>query len=313
MRASILTGLMAVLVVSGCFDPADRFRSAIPSQDAVAVKMPDGSSGGATAALALGETALLYSVSYDVSRVLNGGVFLLLGIVGETVERPPTSMTETVATWGPYTPALSPVTYRLDVTATAENTFTWVVSGRPRTSTNDNDYVGLLAGNTEVLGEGLIRGDMALDRGAISALDVNSPGAGAAVANYDTIAEPRVVEVALDGYAEGIAAPVSALYRYSEMKDTSGTFELMAQADTDDPGALPETLVVTSRWIASGSGRGDAVVTSGDLAAGTAVEMSECWDDGFGRTFYTDSANMAPTVGTVDVCAFADPLFSEAN
>jgi hypothetical protein len=314
---SALTALLAAGALAGCFDRADRFRDAIPGDDALSVKVPDGSGGtgsgsaGVTSeALAEGDTAFLYQVTYGISRVLNGGVFLTLGIIREIASYPPTTVDDTAATWGPFTPSLSPVTWLLAVNATGDDTYDWVLSGRRRTSTSDDDFVPVVAGTTEVQGLHLIRGSFGIDRDAYAALSPVEPGQGAAAATYDTISDPRVVEVALDGWAEGGDAPVSAVYRYTEGADLSGTFAFAAVADTDDAGAAPENLAVTSRWTAGGSGRGDAVATGGDMGAAV-VYMSECWDDGFGRTFYDDDLDQSPVVGAVEACPFAEPLYNE--
>jgi hypothetical protein len=45
-------------------------------------------------------------------------------------------------------------------------------------------------------------------------------------------------------------------------------------------------------------------VTGGDVAAGITVTATECWDDAFGRTYWTDSLSIQETEGDASSCVF---------
>src|SRR5262249_26039208 len=63
------------------------------------------------------------------------------------VHTEPSSVQDGVATWGPYTDALEPVTYRFRVTRVADGEYDYVLEGRPKASTSDADYQNVLVGH----------------------------------------------------------------------------------------------------------------------------------------------------------------------
>jgi hypothetical protein len=67
--------------------------------------------------------------------------------------------------------------------------------------------------------------------------------------------------------------------------------------------ALPENVVIRSRWQSDGAGRGDARLAGGDLGSAQAI-ASECWSSLFRRVYYTDNASFQPTEGDVASCAY---------
>ena len=75
-------------------------------------------------------------------------------------------------------------------------------------------------------------------------------------------------------------------------------------ADTADVGTLPEEATLRSRWQATGAGRADIRLRSGDLPA--EVTASECWNPMCRRVFDADSATWLPTEGNAADCAYAD-------
>ena len=122
--------------------------------------------------------------------------------------------------------------------------------------------------------------------------------------------------VSFRGWTDGAfyGAPIDADYEYRESADGSGEFSFGATADLDDDGAAAEDVLVRSRWDATGAGRGDAFFSGGDVPVDVGeVTASECWDGGFGRTWYEDSIGFAPTEGDASSCAFADTKLPEAQ
>ncbi len=49
-------------------------------------------------------------------------------------------MADDTATWGPYSDALDPVTWRFRITRVADAQYDYVLEGRPKTSTDEADY-----------------------------------------------------------------------------------------------------------------------------------------------------------------------------
>src|SRR5262245_24384568 len=131
---------------SACtFDLADEgaeFREAVPEADSIAVPGPDEAGGGQTAASAASERGLMgtgsptldYAYWYAFTRNVRDGVNLVtgavLGSVWYIVHTHPTSVNADTATWGPYTDALDPVTYRFRVTRVGPRHFEYALDGR---------------------------------------------------------------------------------------------------------------------------------------------------------------------------------------
>ena len=101
-------------------------------------------------------------------------------------------------------------------------------------------------------------------------------------------------------HAEGVddlANPASFDYVYDENEDGSGDFQFAIDADFEDSATTAhEQALIRSRWLPTGAGRGDAMVSGGDLAD-VEVSATECWDTQFRRVFYTDSAELAADRG----------------
>lgn len=313
--------LAAATLAGGCAQqsPEDEFRDAVPAAEALRVNVPgeDGSSasasgdvGGSRAAL-IGERAKYYQFTRDTSRTVNGVVWMTMHIVETIVSHPPTAIDASHAVWGPWTEALNPLTYAFAVEKAGEGHYRFALIGKPR-GAGDDAFVPLLAGESEVdPSRGANRGSIGLDLDAAHALDAHEhPGQGRIAATYDIGGDPRQVEAAFEGFVDADSGrPITARYRYREAREGSGSFEFGARVDVADDGSAQEDLVVMSRWDKTGQGRGDVIVAHGDLGD-AAIQASECWDRGFGRTYYTDSANSEPTEGDATSCAFAVPLWS---
>lgn len=312
--ASLILTLAVPGLAMGCMarSAEDDFRAAVPRAEELRVEVPgegEAPEGAATAAL-IGERSAMYQITRDTSRMVNGGTWLVLSLVRAIVEHRPTSIDGDHATWGPWTDTLSPLTYVLHVQRVEEGRYRYVLSGKPRAA-GDEAFVDLIAGESELEHGRLLRGGVAIDFDAAHALDpYEHKHVGQIGVLFDISGATRSVEAAFDQVAGTDAEPrVSALYRYIENADGSGSFEFGVRADMDDPGAAAEDLVIMSRWDATGAGRGDAVATNGDLA-GAVVYGSECWDGAFGRTFWYDNIGMIPTEGDAATCVYSEPLWS---
>ena len=311
--------LIATLTACGGVDPADEYRAAVPSRSQLSMDVPSsggsqsqslGQVGSLTQAL-LGQTAELYALTYKVSHEVNGSIWVGLNIIESIVHTPPTSLVNNVAVWGPHTGALEPLTWKLTVAKTGPGRFSYVLSARKKGDAT-GAFSPILAGTSQKGFSKYFTGFKGLY--AVNADNLNAlapslhPDTGKMVATYDTTGDKRSVQMALENYSEAGAPPADALYSYLDRLDTSGEFRFVARTDMQKDGSAEEILAVTSAWDKTGAGRGDAAVTGGDMSSGLVVKLTECWDDGFGRTFYEDSHSINPAEGSAASCVFAQPL-----
>ena len=270
---------------------------ALPTADQVSIKLPE-SSARTLDALAVGQTAVYYVATRDVTRMFNGGAEWVLVLIHAIVQTPPTSVNGNVYTWGPGSKPLEPADYKLDVTAKADGTFAYQLSGRSKTQANAKFEVVIdgnadpRAGDDKGSGEFLIDFDASRRVNPIDSGDAK----GSVDVRYDLAKRHLDLTVmAPDGG--------SLDYAYNQAADGGGdmTFDLNLNA-----GGTPllETLTLRSRWLNTGAGRADARVAGGDLGQ-LQITASECWNTMFARVFYKDSNNFAAAEGAESACAFA--------
>lgn len=310
--------LVACSLAGGCMAaPEDEYRNAVPSQQELSIDVPgstDSSEGAATAPL-LGERADFYQLTRNTSRGVNGLLWVTLHVLHEIVSHPATEVHEDHAVWGPWNETLSPVTYELVVERVEEGRYRYVLRGKPRAE-GDAAYVDLIGGETEIdHASGVKRGTIGYDLDAAHALDAGEhPGQGRMAASWDAGSNPRVVEAAFEDIVGAAGeTPFSALYRYTENSDGSGSFELAVRGNVDGTAtAAAEDVVLMTRWDITGAGRGDAVVSAGDVGD-MVVYANECWDGSFARTFWLDTHALQPNEGDPATCPYAEPLWSEMS
>ena len=315
----ITTLALAGFLGTGCMRTLEEeYRDAVPTAAELSVEVPgaaESSSGpGAATGALIGERAPFYQITRDASRAVNGGLWVVMQVVAAIVRHPATEVDDTRAVWGPWNETLSPITYVFMVERVGEGQYHYALQGKPRAA-GDDAYVTLLAGETDLDAEaGLRRGTVGLDFDAAHALDAyEHRESGRIVARWDVGTDPRFVEAAFEDFTTRRGdGPVSALYRYREASDGSGSFEFAFVADIDDPGAAVEEVVLMTRWDATGAGRGDAVISGGD-AGDAVIYANECWDESFGRTYWVDNAGMISTEGDASACPFDEPLWSEIS
>jgi hypothetical protein len=310
MKRAILISMLA----AGCSNlssPADSFRAAAPSQAAVTLNLPSsGAAAGAsrigkTAAptvQALGQEALFYDLTRGVTTVVNGGVGATLLLVEHITDYPPSSLSAAQAEWGPYTDALSPTTWKLDVDKVGTDDYQYALSGKPKAA-DDSAYQAIITGRAHVISKIEGSGDFALDFGALAALDKSHKEVGVIAVHYDNTSDPRVVEVSFKDFddGKGTYTPNDALYKYEERADKSGDFSFVTKADVDhDPAGQQEIVSIMSRWLPTGQGD-SAVQASGGSLAATAT-ATECWDASFDETYFTDTWKASDTVGDPSSC-----------
>lgn len=301
---------VALVLIIGCGgEPADEFREAVPSQGELAMTVPasavNSQTGKLTQAL-LGQRADLYNLTYQVSHEVNGSIWVGLNVIDTIVQTPPNSITNGVATWGPHTPALEPLTWMLKVSRTGPGQYAYALSARKKATPNGAFSVILAGSSTRGYSKFFsgYKGVYTANATALNALDpIRYPDVGKMVATYDTTGVRRVVKMALKDHSENGGPMADALYTYIDRVDASGHFAFAAKTDLQKNGSLDETFAVESAWNAAGAGRGEAAVKGGDLPSGTLVRISECWDASFARVFYHDNGSVNPDEGLKSACA----------
>ncbi len=303
--------LVLALAAAGC-DPAEdaggeadgvsRLKRALPAAEEMTIHMP-------SAAQLAPEQATFYGFTRGITLVVNGFVWQITHLVEDVVASPPTETDgESFAIWGPYADALSPAVWRVRVDRAGDGVFDFRVDGWPKAD-GEGAAVTVLEGTHD---EGAGRGDWTYHLTAAHGLDPIANDSTGDVAVAYALGAERTLEVRLDG-VQGPHDPMagSSLYRYTEAADGAGTFDFISNLDVhaeDDP-ALDrrELLRVRSRWLPTGPGRADVVATHGDLPAGEQVDVVECWDDGFLRSYVRFGyAGMAHEEGDAAACPFDD-------
>ena len=296
------------LLLGGCMSPVDEFRGAAPAAQTVSLNVPAGAAASTASVKdgaspeVIGQRATFYEITRGVTTIVNGGVGVTLLVLQAIVDQQPTSLTADHATWGPYTGALDPTTWKFDVSKVGPIDYAYVLSAKPRGAA-DTAYVGIITGQAHVISRVVGSGDFKFDFSSLHQLDPSNKSQGEIDVHYDNTGSPRVVEVAFKGFDDGNGSytPDDALYKYAENSDRSGSFEFVTKADVDhDPLRVAETVAIKSVWLATGQGDSHAGATGGSLAADATLE--ECWSATFQRTYFTDSWNPAETEGDPATC-----------
>jgi hypothetical protein len=322
--------LGAAVLLTGCLlekqDDAEEYREAVPRREAVLVAGPEteaasdsetASLSGATRAqaerpLGRAEVAKWYGFTRAVRGGVNAVTAWVLGSVWVIVHGEPSAVKDGEATWGPYTDALEPVSYRFRVTRVAEAEYDYVLEGRPKASQSDADYRTVLDGHGFGKGhEQHGEGEFTIDLSAARELDpFGRDGDSGTVHIVHRLADlapgalPRVIE------AEVTPDPAVERESYtvrSEAKDDgTGTLRVVARADVDDSKATElENVTVESRWRADGAGRADIVIAGGDIPADPGqITAVECWGADFTRSYYSDALAFEPTEGEASACVY---------
>ncbi len=300
MTKSLLAATAALSLVA-CVKrdeaPSAAINRAIPTADQVSIKLPTGTSRN------LGELAEWYVATRGVTTVFNGGTAWVLTLIHTIVAFPVTSVDGDTYTWGPFSDALDPAEYKLDVRDVGDGTYTYQLAGRSKTQVGSAFEV-IIDGvadprNGELLGNGelLVDFDASL---RVNPIDSDPDARGQLDVNYD-LSQRHLDLTIMSTDANGNF--VSADYAYNET--AAGGGDMVFSVD-GDAGGGPESEQVTlrSRWESDGAGRADARIIGGNV--GTGAIASECWDQQFARVFYTDTVGFAPEEGTVADCAFAN-------
>lgn len=298
MMTKTLAALALTTSLVACIqkdETPDELRTAIPTSDQVKIDLP-----GSTAR-AIGDLAEWYVATRNVTRTFNGGSAWVLILVHAIVQYPVTSVDNNTYTWGPWSDALDPAEYKLDVVDNGDGTYDYKLSGRSKTDANAQFEVVIDGFADSRAGEGKGNGTFTLDFEAgrrVNPIDADPEARGTITAGYDLSA--RHLDLAIASFDDQ-NAPVNANYEYNRTLDGGGDMVFSVNGDAGGT-SLQEQITLRSRWQADGAGRADARLSGGDLS--TSAIASECWGSTFRRTFYTDNVNFQPTEGSVADCAF---------
>jgi hypothetical protein len=312
-------------------DDSDEYREAVPLREAMVVAGPE-SGAGDTSAASVGDTrgalalrpgaAADYAKWYGFTRSVTTGVNVVtaavLGAVWTVVHTEPTSIEDGTATWGPYTEALKPVTYRFRVTRVDQGIYDYVLEGRPKTSNDDGEYRAVLTGHGygkrhELHGQGEFTIDLDTardldpfehrdDSGTVRLVhhlphDISSGG--------DALPRTLIAEVKPNPAVN----PESFSVESSANEDGTGTLHVDAHGDLDETKLTQlEDIVVDSRWRADGAGRADIAIAGGDVPQDPGlITAVECWGADFTRSYYSDSVGFEPSEGEASACVYDAP------
>lgn len=295
LLASACAASLVACIPNKAEEAPSEIAKAIPTADQVKIELPVNN------ARTIGELAEWYVATRNVTRTFNGGTAWVLVLVHTIVQFPVTSVNGDTYTWGPWSDALDPAEYKLDVRAVGDGTFEYQLSGRAKTQPGAQFEVVIDGFADPRPGDLRGNGNFVLDFDAgkrVNPIDSDPEARGQITVNYDLAA--RHLDLGIVS-TDDAGNPVTADYAYNRALDGGGDMVFNIEGDAGGT-ALKEKITLRSRWQANGLGRADARLAGGDLADGATA--SECWDASFRRVYYADSVDFVPTEGDVASCAF---------
>jgi len=303
--AAPLALLAIATVTAGCDDGAEAppdYAWVLPD-DRIKVDMPD-----AEARRSAGDPSEYRRDTKDITRDVNGFIDEVLTTIDHITEFEPTwaEDTEDKAIWGPWNDGANDG--MLYVQHFEDDHYEWALLIRP-TGGSDDDWVAFIGGEvdpgaTETTGSGRF----AVDFDAVKVIDPASEPGGAFYSDYDVRSTGVEAEAGFDGFTERAGdPPVDAGYRYRQDGD-GGEMDVAYLADIAEGGDL-ETVILRSRWVSTGEGRGDAYITGGDFGP-LVYTGTECWNRSGIVTFEENNADFQ-TSGDEATCVFAEPEWND--
>lgn len=302
----------ALLVIGAGCEPADTdspdasaFASVLPDQR-VKVNMPmdDG-------ARAIGQTADSYIWTRNATQQVNGLIGFVLGTVDTITDFEPTfSNDDNEYFWGPWNDGgLDPNETALYVRHDeAANTYGWAIVQRPKDSTSEDDWTPVVLGEA-IPGETSDTGSgtFAIDFDAIAELNPAETRLGTFATSYTLDGDTVSAEAAFVDFGDAGQELHNALYVYEQDLTGAGSMDLALTEDFEE-GTEQEAIVLRTRWMADGQGRGDMVVFGGDLEP-FVLAGSQCWDSTFDATYEVN--NLFMEEGDETTCAFEAAEFND--
>lgn len=332
--------LPAGCLLSSCDLPDDAaFRSAPPATQLVTVAFPGVSTTSprpppVDKPLRDPDAANYFGVSQDAALLVNMNALKLLTVARVMVQLPATSRLDPHRTFGPYQPGgTDPFVYRLVVTQTLSDAFSYTLAARLGSSKTSDDFVPVLEGfSTRDTASASARGRMTVLFDNRRKLDPLLCEQGRLDFDYDSYKEPAELIVtlkqALSQTVQGGTCPQvlrDGSFFATHDREGNGRFVFDVRQnvhDLDPSRGLPETLLVLSRWDKTGQGRADGKIADGEitqdlLRAGLSaryVSFSQCWDKQEKTVFQHSEPTLPPllpTVGQQEGCWPVGALFPE--
>ncbi|MCP3103874.1 hypothetical protein LZ198_33850 [Myxococcus sp. K15C18031901] len=320
LRKSLLCA--AALTIAGCGKDAkndeESFRQGLPSKEMVEMKSPQKGGQGLTSAY-YGEHQLSenFALTAAAAVSVNGSTLWVLDLIQDIVRHPPSAIEGEVAVWGPYSGPLSLVTWKLTVTRTDDDTYSYALAGKGK-SQDDSAYQTILSGShtAAVDGDGERKpgygsGDFLIDWDRNGTLPGNDTrDVGSLEVRYSRTGASTVATVEADFHQvrddEAQGQRLDANYRYARTPGDGGELDFVIKKNIDlDPTlSQVEKLAIKSRWEHSGAGRSDIKLSGGDLHG--EATLNECWDSSFLSVYYAASYNPFVGYGTVAACGGFD-------
>jgi len=326
---------LSASLISGCFiimnqdkkkdEEINGFKEAIPDETDLQVRMGQSDTGATSgtkdnAPACVDDqgnriTGPLYQATRNAVWDINSGilnVFMWLKAIVSSL--PPEVETADGYVWGPWTPDLSRITFRLvmQVVDLDLGKFHFSLQGKLKNDTSDENWLDLIEGDVRK-GEDPFHGTGTLNFyfENTHTLDETMPRAGKAEAVFQTNEYPYTVHVTFTDFSSknDDTHLLTAEYDYTKEKDLSGEFSFSAYSDIEGDGQV-EDLDVLSRWRNDGTGRSDARVSGGSIVdlGINEVTLSECWDDMYYATHLHSSVAMTdlPDCGDSTTCIYSD-------
>ncbi len=326
LRKSLLCAALMLTACGNNNTEGDAFREGLPNQETVAVKAPEKAGQGLTVeAQAKGGQSDTYAWTRGATVVVNGGTAAVLTLLEKITEHTPTSLADKTAVWGPHTEPLSPNTWKLTVTQTAEHSYSYVLEAKAK-SAADSEYKVILSGAHTIARDANGQrvkhygsGSFLIDWDAAQTLPEHDHQVGRAEIRYSRPDTTSAVTVEADFRqvrdAERPGTRVDADYRYKATPGAGGEFDFAVDKNIDrgtDRTAI-EHLTIKSRWKQNGAGRSDVQATGGDLDS-QGASISECWDSNFASQVLLISYAPFFNYGTeATECAFVTAVYSSLS
>ena len=269
--------------------------NAVPDREDLPANMP-------AAGLTVNE-AELAKTTHDVVRTFNALLDLFLGIVDAVRAYQPTQRLHNQRIWGPV-PAEKQIGWQWRFIVTrdpaAPAKFTYALQFQPIGGAPDT-WAALLTGWFEAA-SGARRGvgGFHVETAALRAAGYPFENGGERIktidVTYSTREFPISVLVDFVQFTDlTLTATNSFHYEYGALENGQGAMRFVISGVDLIPGPLVDSLEVTTRWLASGAGRGEATVTQGDAVVG--LMQVECWDTNFRATYNDKPWKIEDNVG----------------
>jgi hypothetical protein len=292
MTCKRVTSLTLVLAaaLAGCGNYSNEdleYMNAVPFREDLAVTMP-------ASALSEDDEAELSFFTHDIIKTSSDLLDAFLGIVDVVRAYQPTQRTPNSRTWGPVravreigwqwqfvvtrdpaAPAM--FSYSLEMQRIGDPPSAWhaLMVGSFEAASGARRGVGAFRVQTSEL---RMAGYPFENRGEmLSSIDVT----------YSTRDFPINVGVEIIQFTDTTFNPANTntlRFEHGSQEDGRGAMRFELTGLDVIPGPPVETVLVTTRWLPSGEGRGEATLTQGDAAL-VGLQQVQCWDASFRETY----------------------------